>query len=118
MPRKSPIPCSHRGCPNLVDPNTGGYCEEHKTVRHQHYSKSRGDKKEIAFYSTKRWKSVRRAVMYRDQGLCVRCKQPAVLVDHIIEVKDGGSLYSMDNLQALCHKCHAQKTKDAAKHRP
>ena len=114
MPRKAKVPCSHRGCRNLVEPGTGGYCEEHKTIRHQHYNKTRTDKKEIAFYKQKRWLSVRKAALYRDQGLCVVCKEPAVLVDHIIEVKDGGAKYSLENLQSMCHKCHAIKTQKVA----
>ena len=117
MPRKSKIPCSQRGCPNLIDPNTGGYCEKHKTERHKHYYRSRGDKKETAFYKTARWKSVRRSVLFRDMGLCVICKEPAVLVDHIIEVKDGGAKYDPSNLQSLCFKCHSLKTKKVERER-
>jgi 5-methylcytosine-specific restriction endonuclease McrA len=32
------------------------------------------------------------------------------MVDHIIEIKDGGALTSEDNAQALCWKCHGLKT--------
>ena len=114
MPRKAPIPCRQRGCAKLVEPGTGGYCEDHRTVRHQHYNRSRGDKKEIAFYKLKRWQTVRKAALYRDQGLCVVCGAPAAMVDHIIEVKDGGAKYSLENLQSMCNRCHSIKTKQVA----
>ncbi|MBT3205587.1 MAG: hypothetical protein HOB14_00275 [Gammaproteobacteria bacterium] len=31
-------------------------------------------------------------------------------VDHIIEIKDGGSQLDERNLQSLCHACHNAKT--------
>ena len=49
--------------------------------------------------------------LYRDHNACVVCGQPATEVDHIVEVADGGDLYGLDNLQSLCHSCHAAKTK-------
>lgn len=35
---------------------------------------------------------------------------PAVIVDHIIELADGGDRLSDDNTQSLCHACHNKKT--------
>ena len=34
----------------------------------------------------------------------------AVMVDHIIELKDGGDRLSEENAQSLCWKCHGIKT--------
>ena len=31
-------------------------------------------------------------------------------VDHIAPLKAGGAPYDLDNLQALCRRCHIQKT--------
>ena len=33
----------------------------------------------------------------------------AVIVDHIVEIKDGGDLLSEDNCQGLCAACHNRK---------
>ena len=39
-------------------------------------------------------------------------------VDHRIAIANGGDRWSLDNLQTLCHECHAKKTnKDMIKHR-
>ena len=115
MPRKPPIACSYRGCPNLVQPGEGGLCPEHQQDRHAHYNKSRGDKQYTQIYDSKRWVTARKQALYRDQGLCVECKEPAVLVDHIKELKDGGDPYALENLQSMCFRCHAIKTKEEAK---
>lgn len=39
---------------------------------------------------------------------------PAVIVDHIKEISDGGSINDPDNLQSLCFACHNKKTADEA----
>ena len=117
MPRKPPIACSFRGCPNLVEPGTGGLCEEHKRDRHQHYNRSRTDKEYTKIYDSKRWQTARKQALYRDGGMCVMCNEPATLVDHIKEIKDGGDPYSLSNLQSLCFRCHSIKTQDENKKR-
>lgn len=38
------------------------------------------------------------------------CQDPATMVDHIKEIKDGGSKLSLDNLQSMCLPCHNLKT--------
>ena len=35
---------------------------------------------------------------------------PAVEVDHIIAIANGGERYDQDNLQSTCKRCHAWKT--------
>jgi 5-methylcytosine-specific restriction protein A len=40
-----------------------------------------------------------------------------VIVDHIVEIQDGGDLTSPDNLQTLCRYHHALKTKAERKKR-
>jgi 5-methylcytosine-specific restriction endonuclease McrA len=51
----------------------------------------------------------------RKRPLCVSCLSAghytqAVLVDHIVAIADGGSVWSEDNHQSLCRACHAVKT--------
>ncbi len=67
-----------------------------------------------AFYDSKKWKSLRTYIL-SNEPLCRQCIMfgavtPAVAVDHIVEIKDGGSKFDEDNLQALCHGCHSRKT--------
>ena len=54
------------------------------------------------------WRQLRKLVFARSP-LCVRCAAPATDVDHIIAKSHGGT-DSLDNLQTLCHSCHALKT--------
>ena len=35
---------------------------------------------------------------------------PAVMVDHIVEIQDGGELTSESNAMSLCWKCHGIKS--------
>lgn len=43
---------------------------------------------------------------------------PATVVDHIIEISDGGKADDINNLQSLCRACHNRKTaKEAVKRR-
>jgi 5-methylcytosine-specific restriction endonuclease McrA len=65
-------------------------------------------------YSTRRWKKIRYEVL-RKEPLCRICQSkgittPAVTVDHILSITDGGSFWSYANLQPLCAKCHKIKT--------
>ena len=116
MPRKPPIACSQRGCSALVESGNNGLCDKHRAERHRHYTKTRSDSEHTKIYKTKAWQTARKMALYRDAGWCTRCEEaPAELVDHIIELKDGGKPYDLENLQCLCHKCHAQKTREAAK---
>lgn len=61
------------------------------------------------------WDSVREKVIQRDGG-CVSCgldkekAEPGELhVDHIVALKDGGSMFDPSNLQCLCRDCHIDK---------
>jgi len=38
--------------------------------------------------------------------------EPAVMVDHVVEIKDGGALTDEGNAQSLCRLCHQRKTAD------
>lgn len=59
------------------------------------------------------WRRLRRAKLARDP-LCVQCERdgittPAVEVDHIRPLNDGGD-HSWGNLQSLCKTHHSRKT--------
>ena len=57
------------------------------------------------------WNAAKKAVVKRDNGLCVCCGAEAVDVQHRIRRGSGGSrdpriAYGMSNLIALCRRCH------------
>jgi 5-methylcytosine-specific restriction endonuclease McrA len=51
--------------------------------------------------STRRWRRVRAHVLERDGWRCTVCGAPAVEVDHLIPVRDGGSDHPR-NLRSVC----------------
>lgn len=77
---------------------------------------NRTKRKNQSFYGSHQWRKV--SQWYRKQSpLCEYCKAEGSatigdVVDHIIEIKDGGDPYSADNLQTLCHRHHNRKTAD------
>ena len=60
--------------------------------------------------------------MLQDNPLCVMCERDgrvtlATEVDHIHALVNGGK-DERDNMQGLCHECHASKTAQDMGHRP
>lgn len=51
--------------------------------------------------------SVRRAIIKRDKGRCVKCKQPYHNIHHIFPRARGG-LGTIDNGVLLCYPCHEE----------
>lgn len=67
-------------------------------------------------YRTARWRKARAAVIRRDGAVCsvLGCTTDmtdyrAVAVDHVVEVKDGGAFWDLNNLQVLCTYHNRQK---------
>jgi len=122
MPKRPMKPCAYKGCSNLVPPNER-YCKEHKNIADKEYNKTKRDTKtHKEVYNTRRWRKVRELALKRDGGLCQMCLAEgrivkADVVDHIVEIKDGGAAYDLDNLQSLCHSCHNKKTAQERKYR-
>ncbi|QFT62077.1 HNH endonuclease [Roseivivax sp. THAF30] len=60
-----------------------------------------------------RWKALRMQALDRDGWACVECGTRRRLeIDHIESVRDRPDLaYALSNLQALCGRCHARKTR-------
>ena len=108
--------CSYPGCKTIVE---GDYrCPQHPVTIH-HTPKKRYDwhfhnNKHI--YGSARWQRLRDYFITMNP-LC-QCEQcsflnlvtPAEVVDHIIEIKDGGDPWDVKNLQSLSRSCHARKT--------
>lgn len=73
------------------------------------------------FYRSGTWRNLRRKVFIRDCFKCQHCGSRADHVDHILPRKRGGD-DTLDNLQALCRRCHSLKTRlenpDKCKRKP
>jgi len=96
------------------------YCAECKPIRKQQAPKHT-TKKRDPFYGSGRWQKLSR-YYGNHHPLCEICltkgrTTPKQLVDHIIEIKDGGASLDSTNLQSLCHKCHGKKTAQSARER-
>lgn len=70
------------------------------------------------FYNSAVWKQTRQQVLKRCGYICEieGCMEPAVEVDHIIEltpknISDTRISLGMDNLRGLCHNHHTAKTR-------
>ena len=132
------MPCREHGCPLLCtgsDREFRSYCREHgpahkrtasiqlkrtrvKTaVSARRIAAQDDDEKALqGFYRTSKWRRKRNAHIAA-HPLCVHCEERgtisgADMVDHIVERRDGGSNLDSANLQSLCNKCHAVKTRD------
>ncbi len=80
-----------------------------------HYNKHKRLNDE--FYNSTAWRKVR-ASYVKQNPFCVKCRDlgratPVDVVDHIVEIKDGGERLSYSNLQSLCHAHHNIKTSQA-----
>ncbi|MDO8327189.1 MAG: HNH endonuclease signature motif containing protein [Cypionkella sp.] len=62
---------------------------------------------------TQRWKALRLKALERDGWRCVQCGERRWLeVDHVKPVRDRPDLsFDLANLQCLCGRCHARKTR-------
>ena len=109
MPKKF---CSAHPCGNTVAIGTR-YCDDHKYLL--------PTKKAKAIYLSPAWQRFRKWFIGK-HPFCAECERHGRLVktqivDHIIEIEDGGMRLTEDNCQSLCHSCHKQKTAAAAKQR-
>lgn len=91
----------------------GAYCDEHQPAS--------APKETDPFYLSPRWRRFR-AWYLGKHPTCQQCEQeqrltPAVMVDHIIEIKDGGQQIAEENAQSLCWKCHGIKSALMKNHR-
>jgi 5-methylcytosine-specific restriction enzyme A len=89
------------------------YCQEHQPAR--------APKEADDFYVSVAWRRFRGWYL-RQHPLCEQCEKEGVLtraamVDHIIELKDGGSRLSEENAMSMCWKHHGIKTAEAKNHR-
>lgn len=119
--------CTFNGCNVAVDVphNFRGSprCEKHArpaTPPKRHHQHHYINGKNI--YKTTQWVKLRNYYVSL-QPLCEHCLgfdiiKSGKIVDHIIELEDGGEPFNIENLQHLCHSCHNIKTgREATKRR-
>ena len=100
MPVKPPTPCTQAGCPRRAVAR--GRCELHQRPQH---SAPRGTTTEQGYGWA--WQRVR-VRWLREHSLCCVCGAPAVVVDHIVPRRLGGS-DDESNYQSMCERCHNSK---------
>lgn len=103
-PYRPASPCTVPGCPRRSLGH--GLCAVHARQRSLQGDEQRGSASERGYGAA--WRVIRDAYL-ADHPDCVSCGAPATDVDHIIARRWGGT-DDEENLQALCHECHAKKT--------
>jgi 5-methylcytosine-specific restriction endonuclease McrA len=96
--------CNQPGCPN--PPAYRGMCSAHGQQR----ERETHDAGRRAFYTSALWKQFRLRRIAADP-FC-KCGQPAVEVDHITPLENGGAPFTFENTQPLCKHCHGKKTRE------
>lgn len=109
MPYKPKTPCSHPGCPKLIN---GRFCEEHKKKETRRYEKYQRDPAAKKRYG-RSWKRIRDCYVAL-HPLCEQCEKngkitPAEEVHHIKPLSKGGT-HAEGNLMSLCTSCHSEIT--------
>lgn len=109
MPLRPQKPCSAQGCNALT--RNARFCDAHADMGKAwagHQGTGRGGRP---------WRRLREQVLKRANYLCQcsECKRTGRLrgadeVDHIVPVAMGGT-DAEDNLQAINHDCHKEKTR-------
>lgn len=120
--------CTYAGCTIVVNhcnDGTSPRCRDHTAKEYSKDRKSKynhhTDESGKDLYQSQRWKRTRKAHLLM-HPFCVRClsfniSTLARVVDHIVEVKDGGDFWDMNNLQSLCKTHHNTKTGEEKKKR-
>jgi 5-methylcytosine-specific restriction protein A len=66
-------------------------------------------------YNTSSWRKLRYQVIQAGP-VCAACRRaPSVVADHITPVRLGGDFWDINNLQALCARCHNSKSAKESK---
>ncbi len=107
-------PCRHPLCAEITR-DRSGYCSQHIETAVNDRRQTRARKTTRKAYGSARWKRVRQAYKSR-HPLCEVCgsrgaTRAAQVVDHVLEISDGGAMHDAANLLSLCHRCHGSKTK-------
>lgn len=105
MSRSTRKYCAQFPCSNYAEPGSA-YCAEHRPAR--------ALKETDPFYLSPAWRKFRNYYV-SIHPFCELCERegrlvPVDVVDHVVELKDGGAPLSESNAMSLCNKCHGLKT--------
>lgn len=95
-------------------PPTHRYAHQVNNRKQQQREYNRTKRTNQSFYSSAKWTKVSKWYR-RNNPLCEDCKDQGIttlvdVVDHIVELQDGGEPLRTDNLRSLCHLHHNRKT--------
>lgn len=106
MPYRAVVACARPGCRGVINNGVCSVCGDQRKRKQEDTDARRGTAAQRGYGH--RWRKLRYAYLSA-HPLCVQCGAPATDVDHILPRRQGGS-DEKENLQALCHGCHAKKT--------
>jgi len=110
MPNAPPHPCNHPGCPTLTHERR---CRRHQREERRELALGRPNPAAMGYGHRWRKASCR---FLRENPLCVLCLKAGKIrasevTDHIVPHKgDMAVFWDKTNWQALCWRCHSQKT--------
>jgi len=110
MPDRPLVACAVPGCPARV---VRGRCDAHRAPVERQRERDRPNRDTRRWYRIDAWTAVRRIVLAEAQYTCAACGLLTVNlhVDHIRKHNGDPALFwGRSNLQALCPRCHQQKT--------
>lgn len=102
--------CSTTGCGAVAVQR--GRCQAHQRDEYRRIERTRGTARERGYDAE--WRRLRAVALLRDRHCCQSCGSPATEVDHITPLHLGGARLQLVNLQALCSRCHSEKTAQEA----
>ena len=106
-------------CKKIVDEHRKERLAEYKKKSNKKYDSNR-DPKYKKFYNSNEWRRLSASYMSKCSYLCERCNRIATQVHHKIYIKsDEGwnKRFDIDNLEALCDKCHNEEHKRFTTHK-
>jgi len=113
--------CADPECPELCEPGEP-YCAEHALdaadVRQASDRKIKARSTWRWVYKDPRWQGLRRQVRL-EQPFCIvaGCQELTHDIDHVVALQDGGAPFDRDNVQGMCAKDHARKTREEVRAR-
>lgn len=99
--------CIEPRCPNRASGAGSARCAEHQSARRAAQDATRASARARGY--DKAWERVRAAFLAAHPR-CGQCGAPAVDVDHVRAISDGGARLDPANLRPFCHKCHSART--------
>lgn len=115
--------CNKAGCREYIERHMS-YCEQHQNDKaSDSYNRDRykHNKEYVNFYSSSKWRKLRKRALIRDEYCCVSCKREGIIqvgevADHILPTEFfWDKRLDINNIQVLCKACHNKKTAEDEK---